>query len=457
MFIIVSDLHLVDGSSGKSITAGAFKIFADRVTELATSASWRTNGRYRPIESIDILLLGDILDALHSTLWFETSKRHPNQIRPWSDTSSPDYSAKLAEITASILKQNKDSLKILRYLSEGKIVRIPPADSRGRMKSDSKEKVSVPVRIHYMVGNHDWYYHLPGASFDKIRAEIISAIGLSNPPSPFPHEVEESKELKELFSRYKLYAQHGDMYDPLNYDPEFGRNHATIGDAFTMELVNRFPVELDKELGDKINPKFLESLHDLYNVRPTLVAPLWISSQLRQNNVPEKEQKKIKEIWDGIGQDFLKLDLVRAADKRFKFDAVDAMQLLINLTSRTSFKTLDDIVYWAREKLWTGNVTFSEYALKETAFLDRTAQFIVYGHTHRHEIVPLDSYPALRKEATNQIYINSGTWHNYYDLAVFKPREQKFIPYQVLTYLAFFRDGQRGGRRFETWSGSFSE
>ena len=457
MFIIISDLHLVDGSSGTSITAGTFKLFADRVSELAASASWRSNDKYRPLESIDILLLGDILDPLHSTRWFETSPEYPNQVRPWSDPSSPEYSAKLSEITDNILKHNADSLKILRYLAEGRIVQLPPADRRGRIARDTEERIPVPVRIHYMVGNHDWYYHLPAPQFDKIRAKVVSAMGLSNPITPFPHEVEESNVLQGLFNRYKIYAQHGDIHDPLNFDQDLGRDHASIGDAFTMELVNRFPVELNHQLGDRIHPNFLESLHDLYNVRPTLVAPLWISSQLRQNNVPEKEQKKIKEVWDDIGREFLNLDIVRAADERFKFDAVDALQLLITLTRRTSFKTIDDIVYWAREKLWTGNITFSEYALKESAFLNRTAQFIVYGHTHRHEIVPLDSYPVIRKKATNQIYINSGTWHNYYDLAVFKPREQKFIPYQVLSYLAFFKDGQRGGRRFETWSGSFSE
>ncbi|MFC2064427.1 hypothetical protein ACFLXB_04965 [Chloroflexota bacterium] len=457
MFIIISDLHLVDGSSGTSITAGAFKLFADRVSELATSASWRNNNRYRPLESIDILLLGDILDPLHSTRWFKPPNGYSEQVRPWSDNNSPAYAAKLSEITDHILRNNADSLKILRYLADGRIVQLPPADRRGRMAKDTEERIPVPVRIHYMVGNHDWYYHLPGQQFDKIRSNVVSSMGLSNPNTPFPHEVEESNVLQRLFKSYKIYAQHGDMHDPLNFDQDLGRDHATIGDAFTMELVNRFPVELDHQLGDRIHPNFLESLHDLYNVRPTLVAPLWISSQLRQNNVPEKEQKKIKEVWDDIGREFLKLDIVRAADERFKFDVVDAIQLLITLTRRTSFKTIDDIVYWAREKLWTGNITFSEYALKESAFLNRTAQFIVYGHTHRHEIVPLDSYPVVRKKSTNQIYINSGTWHNYYDLAVFKPREQKFIPYQVLSYLAFFKDGQRGGRRFETWSGSFSE
>ena len=164
MFIIISDLHLVDGSSGTSITAGAFKLFADRVPELATSASWRNNDRYRPLESIDILLLGDILDPLHSTRWFDPSPGYSEQVRPWSDTNSPAYAAKLSEITDYILKNNADSLKILRYLADGRIVQLPPADRRGRMAKDTEERIPVPVRIHYMVGNHDWYYHLPGAT-----------------------------------------------------------------------------------------------------------------------------------------------------------------------------------------------------------------------------------------------------------------------------------------------------
>jgi len=56
----------------------------------------------------------------------------------------------------------------------------------------------------------------------------------------------------------------------------------------------------------------------------------------------------------------------------------------------------------------------------------------------------------------NQLYINSGTWHSYYDLAVKDPSEQKFIPYQTLTYLNFYKDDEREGRHFEAWSGAYS-
>ena len=54
------------------------------------------------------------------------------------------------------------------------------------------------------------------------------------------------------------------------------------------------------------------------------------------------------------------------------------------------------------------------------------------------------------------MYLNSGTWHTYFDLAINKLEEQKFIPYQVSTYLSFYKNGEHQGRRFEVWSGSFS-
>lgn len=457
MLIIVSDLHLVDGTSGTPITAEAFKLFADRINELASSASWRSDGSYRPLEGIDILLMGDILDTLHSTHWFNESPGQQSYVRPWTDTQSPDFSNKISQITAGILQHNADSLKILRELSQGKIIQVMPAGLDGRMAGDTGERIPIPVRIHYMVGNHDWYYHLPGPQFDIIRTEIVKTMGLSNPITPFPHEARESKTIHALFDRYKVYAQHGDLYDPMNYDAKLGRDASSLGDALTIEMINRFPVEVKRRLGTNLSPELVNSLHELFNVRPTLATPLWISGQLRQNNVPQKEQKKIKAIWDELGTEFLDLDIVRAADKRFKFDVVDAMQILLQLTRRTSFKTIDDIVIWIREKIMSGNITFAHNALKEVAFLDRTAQFIVYGHTHHHEIVPLDSYPGIKKRPTNQIYFNSGTWHTYYDLAVYKPRQQKFISYQVLSYVTFFKDDERSGRRFETWSGSFSE
>ena len=58
MLIIISDIHIGDGTCSQSISAAAFRLFADRLKELAFNASWRADGRYRPLESIEISNVG---------------------------------------------------------------------------------------------------------------------------------------------------------------------------------------------------------------------------------------------------------------------------------------------------------------------------------------------------------------------------------------------------------------
>ena len=72
MLVIISDLHLKDGTSGTSITPDAFRIFAERLQSMAYRASWRTDGKYRPVEVIDLVLLGDVFDHILSSRWHDT-------------------------------------------------------------------------------------------------------------------------------------------------------------------------------------------------------------------------------------------------------------------------------------------------------------------------------------------------------------------------------------------------
>jgi UDP-2,3-diacylglucosamine pyrophosphatase LpxH len=454
MLVIISDIHLGDGTCGKTISPQAFQLFTARINELACNASISKEGKFHPVETIDILLLGDILDPLHSDQWVKKDSGQKGYVRPWTDFRVPEFSSKLREITRSILKNNQESISILKSLKDGKFSGWPSV-------MDGKEPASfaknpVRVNLHYMVGNHDWYYHLPGALFDQIRSEIVQAFGLSNSIEPFPHHLKESTSLSELLAQYKVFARHGDIYDRFCYSRENGRDAASIGDAFTVELVNRFPSELKQALGDELPPTFVESLRELANVRPTLAVPLWISSQMSQNRLPTVKKKKIKSLWDDLSRQFLKLNFIRESDHPFKLDAVDELEFMLHLTDRVTLNTLDSLMTWIRKRIHPDERTFSRHALKEEAFQDKKDNFIVYGHTHHHELVPLDSLMD-NNHYTSQMYINSGTWHPYYDLAINKPEEQKFIPYQVMTYLSFFKENECRGRRFETWSGAFSD
>ena len=452
MLVILSDIHLGDGTTAASISPVAFELFASRLREAAYFASFRKDDSYSPIDEINVVLMGDILDPLHSTLWLDTQPGDENYVRPWTDSTSPHYAAKLRQVTKAIFDENKKSLDTLRQLVNKEIVLIPPATQK--KEPDTSTRIPVDLNIHYMIGNHDWYYHLPGKAFDEIRQEVITTMGLSNAASPFPYDLDESSVLKEVFERYSVYSRHGDIYDKFNFDPEKGRDHSALGDVLGMEVLNRFPLAVQERFGDELPPALVDSLRRITNVRPVLAAPLWISGQLKLHAGSDAFEDELKMVWDKLCDEFLEMKVVRDMDKAFQFDMVDALELVIKISQRTSFTTINDLIVWIRDKMWNEGVSFVKHALREPAFLNDTARYIVYGHTHHPEIVPLDAEGQM-PYPNSQVYLNSGTWHSYFDLAVKDPSEQKFIPYQALTYLTFFKDGEHEGRQFEAWSGTY--
>ena len=454
MLIIASDLHFSDGTCGRSVAPRAAELFCARVRELALNASWDRDGVYRPIESIDIVLMGDILDPLHSTLWLDTSLGSVGCVRPWTDPALPAYAAKLQQITRAVIRENRDGLEMLGKLARGEIVALPPA-ANGHPDFSARQGVSPQVRMYYTVGNHDWYYHLPGAAFDAIRAEIINLLGLSNPVDNFPWQIEEYGPLRQIFADYRVYGRHGDIYDDFNFNKDRGRDAASLGDVFTVEVLNRYAVEVQKEYGSSIPPAIQESLHRLANVRPVLATPLWINAQIKQNAGSRAVQTKLKNVWNQLADEFLQIDYVRQQDKAFQFDLVDAMELILKLSKKTSFNTIDELVVWVREHLWGGEISFANHALREPAFIKNEARYIVYGHTHYPEIISLDlvGKPPVSE---GQIYFNSGTWHSFYNLAIKSPEEKRFVPFQAMTYLTFYQEREHGERNFEAWSGAFA-
>jgi len=314
--------------------------------------------------------------------------------------------------------------------------------------------VDVDVRLHYMIGNHDWYYGIPGAAFDEIRAEVVDALGLAQSNAPFPYRPEDDPALAQMLNEYKVYARHGDCYDQFNYDEEKGRNASALGDVFTVEMLNRFSLEVASRLPE-LPADVIDKLGEISHVRPALATWLWVSSQIKHNQLHSRIQEKIKKIWDELGEEFLSLEVARNLNKKFKLDYVDKLQVALQISKHTSVKTLNDLALWIQEEIWGGEISYAKKALKEPAFLENKASYIVYGHTHHHEVVPLDT-SENRSRDDDKFYFNTGTWYTYYDLAIHKPHEQKFVPYQVTSMLVFYKDGQRKGHRFETSAGTFS-
>ncbi len=458
MLVIASDIHLVDGTCAKSISPGAFHLFADRLREGAYQASWRRDNTYYPIDGIDIVLMGDILDPLHSTRWLDTKPGDANYVRPWTNPHSDAYISKLREVTRAVIRTNAEALKVLRDVTRPGAITIPPSVN-GHPDFAAQIQNPVAVRIHYTVGNHDWYYHLPGKAFDAIRQDIIDVIGLSNPATMFPFEINEYEPMQELCARHRVFLRHGDYYDKFNFDKDKGRDAGTLGDALAMEVVNRFPVVVQNEFGSDLPEGILKSLRRIANVRPLLAAPLWIETQIQKHAGSSALEDELKQIWDRICDEFLALDFVRRTNKPFKFDTADALRLAIKISNRTSFHTISELVNWVRSKTSGDEISYAGHALNEPAIKKKEARFVVYGHTHFHEIVPLDVYGNM-SDPESQVYINSGTWHSYYAIAaknhIRSHQPDEFVPYQSMTYVSFYKDDERGGHGFESWSGTFA-
>ncbi len=175
------------------------------------------------------------------------------------------------------------------------------------------------------------------------------------------------------------------------YNDDLGRDAATIGEAFSIALVTRFPEEVQKQLGDSLPESFYHGLHEMINVRPNAAVPLWVGSQLRDYGVSKSVEQSLKEIWNERVSQFLKLEFVQSLYSRWNpFDNIDELELVLKLTRWASIEHFNKVILRLKKKIFDSDWSFVKHAMKENAFTSQQADFIVYGHTHHHEIIPLD-------------------------------------------------------------------
>ena len=445
MLVIISDLHLTDGSSGATIPPNAFVIFAERLRDTAFSASWRQNGEYRPVDRIDLVLLGDGLDVIRSARW---SLRR--EVRPWGNPHDPELFATVAKITQDILQHNAVALQVLRGLAQENTIRLPPANSRHQPVFKA-EMMPIPVRTWYMVGNHDWFFHLPGANYDSLRHVVVQHMGLANrADQPFPHEPAECDDLLDAMRRHRVFARHGDIYDPFNFEGD--RDTSSLGDAIVIDLLNRFATEVETELAADLPDGTLAGLREIDNVRPSLLVPVWVDGVLERSCSFPSLRKRVKKVWDRLADEFLELKFVRDRDTWSPNDLVDGLQRAIKFSQRISTGWASSVIEWIHALRGSSESSYYRHALTEQDFRNRRAMHVVYGHTHDAECIPLDASYADGR-LLNQVYFNSGTWRRVHRQTQLCPAEHEFIPSDVMTYLSFFRGDERGGRPYETWTG----
>jgi len=182
-------------------------------------------------------------------------------------------------------------------------------------------------------------------------------------------------------------VQHGDIYDPFNYEEQHGRDHSSLGNCIVVELLNRFPHEVQNALGRDENDSLIKALREIDNVRPLLAIPRWIDGILRrQASAPVR--REVMQVWDQQVDNFLELPFVRARDRAFRWDTVDLLQVALRISATVRISALARFSE-ELERLSKGE-SLAQHAVAEDALRTRAADFVVYGHTHWPETVPID-------------------------------------------------------------------
>jgi hypothetical protein len=167
------------------------------------------------------------------------------------------------------------------------------------------------------------------------------------------------------------------------------------------------------------------------------------------------QRSAIKRIWDYMVEQLLHLDFVRTCAAASSVDMIDGLSAALKFGRRDSADWTGRTLNFLSSLRGTTNQSYAMHALAEADFRNRRARHIVYGHTHQHEIVPLDASHA-DGYVLNQTYFNAGTWRRVYRPTQALQGCHEFIAADCFTRLAFYQGDERSGRSHETLCGTLA-
>ncbi len=446
MLAILSDLHINDGTTGQLLPPGTIDLLCERLCDLAWRASWRADGCYRPIDRIDLVLLGDVLDIVGSQRWLASP------CRPWDDHQSPAVIDCTAGIVEEILRRNVDTIRTLRSLATEATVSLPPATAAGQPVLEAEE-IPVAVCTHYMVGNRDWPLHIPGTQYDLIRHKVTHHLGLvTSYNKPFPHEPGECEQLCEALRQHRVLARHGDICDPLSFTGD--RDASSLSDVIAIELVARFLQHVENEMADQMSATTWAGLCEIDQIRPALLVPAYMETVL-ERTATVVVRNRIKRMWDYMVEQMLNLEIVRKLTATCPVDLIDGLAAALKFTRRDSHDWIGRTTNFLAELRGATSISYAQHAMAEADFRNRRARHIVYGHTHQHEIIPLDASHA-DGYVLNQTYFNAGSCRRSYQPTQMLAGNHDLAACDAFSLLCFYQADERSGRTHETWCGTLA-
>lgn len=433
MIVFISDLHLVDETTGRhNVPVRAFELFIEDLT-------WFVQRRRR-IQDLRVVLLGDVFDLLRSEYWFGVDPAE----RPWA-LPAPDPAALQAhagKILGDILRKNRGCLRILRAGLKD------IADSSG-----------ARTEMVYVPGNHDRLVNL----FGPLRARVRSALGLGRSQVRFENFFQDPD--------HGVLARHGHEYDEYNFGgaerlDAAAYDRVPIGDAITTELISRIPLAVVEEaraaVPDLSAPELANlqrNFQNIENVRPFSATVEWLLYQVQAypalKEVLENAVDRVLQEFEGLA--FIQ-DWYRRHDRwRDVWDRADKIQALIFLLKKFKVLPLGKLLRLYdrfQVKLSQGD-DYIQGAAGLFSALGPEFRFVIMGHTHHPRQVPVCGGNGSGRREASQVYLNTGTWRQRYHRCL---RGQGFMSWKDMTYVTIYQPGERANDQsmFDTWTGRLS-
>lgn len=269
MIVVTGNWLISDGSLFPPPARGAIEPLFGEIARLACVAGVGDDGRYRPIERIDIVLAGDTFDGL-------TSRRWIGRVRPWHSGTPRREAAEL--VLSDAIRLGRRPLSRLATLAR-RGVRVPAADRRQRPVLDQFVPVSVGVTL--LPGDRDGVLERPLAAVADRHGFGIGSCW----------ERLEGGEANVLI-------RHGHEFDPLcgtaaDEPAGFGRR-PSVSESLAVEWLAVFAARLEDT---PCPPPFARRLVRDVAVGPWTSAPAILRRHLVDASLPASTEATVIDAW----------------------------------------------------------------------------------------------------------------------------------------------------------------
>lgn len=447
MIVVVSDLHLqhtrhdsirrlengrvIEYRIVRNVGAGALRLLLSEIAENVA----RTRAT-----NVELVLAGDIFEIHRTPRWFLGGRDYRPVLHPPNEVIEKIVSG----IVEDIVIDNREFFDVL-----AKVV------SQGTFRRHGvDEKISAPLTVHYLPGNHDRLVD----AFPSTRKRVRQLLCIEGPATdPFPHEL-----VWDRSTGYGIFIRHGHEYDAINFPTTFDPRQPpsaaiyarpSFGDYVTVDITTRLAIAFRAHYACELRAPgnagarfrtIYAALSEFDDVRPPSLLVKYLTDAVGSNAL-DVLRPVLRDVFETARADAFFVHEAERLNLGKYFEGPIAEIIDVALKN-LSPETLSKLVDWLNALRKAEGSTPAAFAQHEPNLLSGDVDVILAGHTHNPAHV---SVPGPQSVG---YFLDTGTWRTRIDAG----EGGTFGRLRGYTSVTCYHGDERKGdehRNFETWTG----